>query len=535
MIFQSTSSRAARPPAPSYPPEPADAGERARVQHTRLRRRILYGQHERDVEERLVEAAGPNRAAIWGTIDLVSNPMAQVYSRLSVLYAGAPTLTVPTGGEDVAAALDECGFWQLAPRLQRDTLALREMFVRVAVGADRSVACLPVFPDLVPSVRADLLGRLTRVEEWVPDPDDSSQWVRLVHDVGGPEPILCAWTVEGKDCSPRVLGGSFSGSAYPHRDAGGAPLLPYVAYHAAQTGSPFDPYTSSDVVEGTLTLSVLYSFWDHVVRAASWRQRYAVGVEPAGLSPMAGVHAQAAGADPSSISIFTPTEDGGGTASVGTFEQPSDAEELLRSIHARESRLVSAALGSADVSRSDSEIRSQYSLAVSREAQREAQRAYEPLFRRSDLQLIRLVASLLGAPTAGWAIQYSSIPRDPGEAAAELERVEKQISLKLLDRTGAWLALHPGASEADAITAIAQIDAAAPTKEGYLVGFVDKAVELAKSVYSGEVGADQARAVLEKMVGAPAEDAAAIAPDSAEGRRPVISSPSPAVEATTNE
>ena len=460
MIFQSTSSRAARPPAPSYPPEPADPGERARIQHTRLRRRILYGQHERDVEERLIEAAGPNRAAIWGTIDLVSNPMAQVYSRLSVLYAGPPTLTVPAGGEDVAAALDECGFWQLAPRLQRDTLALREMLVRVSVSSDGAVACLPVFPDLV-SVRADALGRLSRVEEWVQDPDDSSQWIRLVHDVSGAEPIYCAWTSDGKDCSQRVLGASFTGTAYPYRDASGQALLPYVIYRASKTGATFDPYTSSDVVEGTLTLSVLYSFWDHVVRAASWRQRYAIGVEPSGLSPMGGIHAQAAGADPSSISIFAPTEDGGATASVGSFEVPSDAEELLRSIHARESRLVSAALGSADVSRSDSEIRSQYSLAVSREAQREAQRAYEPLFRRSDLQLIRLVASLLGAPTTGWKIEYSSIPRDPGEAAAELDRIARQLDLRLIDRAGAWLQLHPGASEADAIAAIAAIDAGA--------------------------------------------------------------------------
>lgn len=458
MIFQSTSSRAARPPAPSYPPEPADAGERARVQHTRLRRRILYGQHERDVEERLIEAAGPNRAAIWGTIDLVSNPLAQVYSRLSVLYAGPPTLTVPTGGEDAAAALDECGFWQLAPRLQRDTLALREMLVRVSVSGDGAVAVLPVFPDLV-QVRADALGRLSRVEEWVVDPDDSTQWIRLVHDVSGPEPILCAWTSEGKDCSQRVLGASFSGASYPYRDSTGAPLLPYVVYRAAKTGATFDPYTASDVVEGTLTLSVLYSFWDHIVRAASWRQRYAIGVEPSGLSPLAGIHAQSIGADPTSISIFSPTEEGAATASVGSFEVPSDAEELLRSIHARESRLVSAALGSADVSRSDSEIRSQYSLAVSREAQREAQRAYEPLFRRSDLQLIRLVASLLKAPTTGWAISYSSIPRDPGEAAAELDRIARQIDLRLIDRTSAWLQLHPGASEADAIAAIAAIDA----------------------------------------------------------------------------
>lgn len=462
MIFQSTSSRAARPPAPSYPPEPADAGERARVQHTRLRRRVLYDQHYDDAYQRLVEDVGPSNAVLWGSVDSMTNPFSQVYGKLSVLYASPPSLTVPAGGEDVAAALDEAGFWQLAPRLQRDTLALREMLVRVSVSSDGAVAVLPVFPDLV-QVKADALGRLRRVEEWVADPDDSTQWVRLVHDVSGSEPILCAWTAEGKDCSVRVLGGSFTGAAYPYRDSSGQALLPYVVYRAARTGSTFDPYTDSTVVDGALKLSVLYTFWNFALLQASWRQRYAAGCEPSGLGPHGQVHAQTVGASPASVVVFTPTEDGASTATVGTFETPSDIEGLLRSIQSREARLVAAALGSADVSRGDSEIRSGYSLAVSREAQREAQRAYEPLFRRSDLQLIRLVASLLGAPTAGWGITYSSIPRDPGEAAAELDRIARQIELGLLDRAGAWLQLHPGASEADAIAAIAAIDAGSST------------------------------------------------------------------------
>lgn len=464
MIFQSTSSRAARPPAPSYPPEPADAGERARVQHTRLRRRVLYDQHYDDAYQRLVEDVGPSNAVLWGSVDSMTNPFSQVYGKLSILYGSPPSLMVPAGGEDVAAALDEAGFWQLAPRLQRDTLALREMLVRVSVSGDGAVAVLPVFPDLV-QVKSDALGRLRRVEEWVSDPDDSSLWIRLVHDVGGPEPILCAWTSDGKDCSARVLGGSFMGAAYPYRDSTGQALLPYVVYRAAKTGSTFDPYTDSTVVDGALKLSVLYTFWNFALLQASWRQRYAAGCAPVSTTPHGQIHAQTVGASPASVVVFaSDSEDGGGsTASVGTFETPSDIEGLLRSIQSREARLVAAALGSADVSRGDSEIRSGYSLAVSREAQREAQRAYEPLFRRSDLQLIRLVAALLGAPTTGWGITYSSIPRDPGEAAAELDRISRQLDLRLIDRAGAWLQLHPGASEADAIAAIAAIDAGAPT------------------------------------------------------------------------
>lgn len=461
MSFQS---RSARPPAPTYPPEPSDPAERARVQHTRLRRRILYDQHYQDAHERLVEDVGPSNAVLWGSVDGMTNPLAQVYGKLSVLYASPPSLTVPPGGEDVAAALDEAGLWQLLGRVQRDTLALRDMFVRVSVQ-EGVVMVHPVFPDLVAVKTDPRTGALVRVEEWAPDPDDPSRWVRLVHDISGIAPLLCVWTEEGKDCTERVLGSVFEGADYPYRDQAGKPLLPYVAYHAAKTGSVFDPYTDSTVVDGSLKLSVLYTFWNFALLQASWRQRYASDCEPQGLGPISGVHAQSVGASPAGVVIFKGFEDGGANASVGTFEVPSDVEGLLRSIQSREARLVSAALGSADVSRSDSEIRSGYSLAVSREAQREAQRAYEPLFRRSDLALIKLVSALMGGPTAGWGISYSSIPRDPQEAQGELDRIAKQLDLRLIDRVGAWLALHPGASEQEAIQAIARVDQANKAEE----------------------------------------------------------------------
>lgn len=509
MSFQS---RSPRPPAPTYPPEPSDPAERARVQHTRLRRRILYDQHYDDAYQRLVEDVGPQRAHLWGTVDLMTNPLSQIYSKLSVLYEGPTSLTVPPGGEDTAAALDEAGHWSMMARVQRDTLALREMLLRVSVQ-DSVVNVHPVFPDMV-SVKVDpRSGQITRVEEWAPDPDQPDRWVRLVHDISGIAPLLCVWTEEGKDCTERVLGSTFEGEAYPYRDPAGNPLLPYVVYHAARTGAPFDPYTDSTVVDGSLRLSVLYTFWNHALQNASWRQRYASGVEPAGMSPMGSIHAQSVGVDPSSVVIFNPLEEGGSTATVGTFETPSDIEGLLRSIQSREARLVSAALGSADVSRSDSEIRSGYSLAVSREAQREAQRAYEPLFRRSDLALIKLVSSLMGGPTSGWGISYSSIPRDPQEAQGELDRIAKQLDLRLIDRVGAWLALHPGASEADAITEIAKIDAGTQSGVTFPVGFVTEASALAKSTRLGEIAPDQARAVLTGMIGLGEDSAQRIAPD----------------------
>lgn len=451
-----------RPPAPSYPPEPHDPSERARVQHTRLRRRILYDQHAKDVEERLIAAIGPNRAQVWGVLDLTSNPLAHVYGRLAILYSSPPTLTVPVGGEDTAAALEEAGAWQILPRVQRDTLALRELFVRV--DADRSqgrLALHTVFPDLV-SVRRDRWGQLVRVEEWAPDPTSPSSWIRLVHDTTlDGAPSIAVYDESGKDCSERVFGNT--APTFP-RDASGRPIMPYVCYRAAQTGAAFDPFTDSTVVEGALTIAVLYSYWDHVLRSAAWRQRWAANLEPVGSAPVAGLHAQAAGVDPSSLLLLQSPEDGAGAGgTVGTFEAPTDAEALLRSIQARETRLISSALGAADVSRGEADVRSGYSLAVSRESQREAQRAFEPLFRRADLQLLRLCAALLGAPETGWGILYSSIPRDPQEADSELARVKTQLELRLIDRPGALQALTPGMSREDAVSQIEAVDASSST------------------------------------------------------------------------
>lgn len=506
--------RSARPPAPTYPPEPSDPAERARVQHTRLRRRILYDQHYEDAYQRLVEDVGPSNASEWGAVDQMTNPFSQVYGKLSILYASPPTLVVPPGGEDVAAALDESGLWSLMSRIQRDTLALREMLLRVSVS-DGIVNILPVFPDLVQVKTDPRSGQMSRVEEWCPDPDDASKWVRMVHDISGASPILCVWDEHQKECTLRVLGSTFEGESYPYKDQSGRPLLPYIVYHAAKTGSPFDPYTDSIVADGALKLSVLYTFWNYALLSASWRQRYAAGLEPSGMSPSRSIHAQVVGVGPSSLLLLNPNPDGegGSTATVGSFEAPSDVEGLLRSIQSREARLVSAALGSADVSRSDSEIRSGYSLAVSREAQREAQRAYEPLFRRSDLALIKLVSALIGGPTSGWGIAYSSIPRDPQEASSELDRIAKQLDLRLIDRVGAWLALHPGASEADAINAIAVIDEGTQSGVTFPVGFVTEASALAKATRLGEINADQARAVLTGMIGLGEDSAQRIAPD----------------------
>lgn len=440
---------------PSAPPLPRDPVEAQRVMHTRLRRRILYSMHEQDVRARLIRAVGSERARAWCEApDMTSNPAWYVCSQVSGLYRQIPEAIPPEGAEFVAAAVAEAGFWQLAQRLQRDTIGLNDMLVRVDIHEGAPTMRL-VPPDLV-EIDAHPLrpDQPLAVREWVADPDNAGKWVQLVTD---PRSLTYqALDDKGADISERVLGGVFTGEAYPWVIEGEA-VLPYVAYHAAQTGYALDPYTGREVFEGALQLGVFYSFFGHVVRNVAWAQRYAIGVEPAGADVDGEGQRQEVTTDPATLLLLRAMEDSPGQAIVGQWGSPVEPEKLLGAIERYERRLVEMALGQVGVSRRESDVRSAMSLAVSREAQREAQRAYEPVFRRSDLQLLRLVSGLMGGPVKGWRIRYRSIPQDAAELAAQMERMNKLIEAGLLDRITAYQQLHPGLTREEAEKAIEEI------------------------------------------------------------------------------
>lgn len=438
------------------PPLPSDQAEAARIEHTRLRRRILYGTHEQDVVERLTKTIGNVRREAWGPPDMTSNPYLQVWTQLAALYRESPQASPPSGAEDAAAAIAEAGYWTLMQRVQRDTLGLREMLVRVDLDDEGQPVYRTVPPDMVRvEVNPFRPSEIVAVREWIPDPDNKGEWVVLVVDPR--TATYRAENTEGTDVSERVLGGNFEGEAYPWRPEG-KPVLPYVLYHAANTGYAFDPYTGREAVEGTLQLSVHYSLYGHILRNAAWAQKYIIGAEPAGLSLADGGQRAEVITDPATALILQPMEGmEGQSPQVGQWTSPVDPRAVIESIQTYERRIVGMALGAAEVTRAEADVRSGYSLAVSRESQREAQRGYEPLFRRSDLKMVRLTAGLMGLPTQGWDIKYHSIPRDPRELKAEMDHLAELITAGLMDKVTAYQQLHPGMAREEAEGAIKAI------------------------------------------------------------------------------
>lgn len=437
-------------------PGPSDPAESSRWDVSRLRRRLLYSQHRADIEERVRLHVGSVRRKAWGEVDRSANPYLSLWEQTARLYAEEPEVS---GMEATAHAAADAGLWSLLQRVQRDTLGLRECLIRVEVIDGRPVYS-QLYPDLV-EARASAADPgqpiWLRETRW----QDGVGWVRVTWDAG-PEPSYSAMLVsDGSDVSEPVLGRRYDGDAYPYRLPGGAPVVPATIYHAAETGRLWDATTGQEIVEGSLSLGVYLTYWGHVVRNCAWAQRYASGVEVEGVGAETTDGIQAARreivTDPATLLLLR-SEEGSGQPVIGQWSPPIDPGTLIAAIRSYEERIVEAAGLRVDVTRQSSDVRSGYSLAVAREAIREAQRAYEPLFRRADTRLLTLTAALLEQPIEPVRITYRGLPQSPAERRALIDEVIRLREAGLIDRVEAWQRLHPGASEEEARAGLARID-----------------------------------------------------------------------------
>lgn len=452
------------------PPMPGVGMEEvARVNHTRLRRRLIYSEHEGDIDDRLYKNIPNVRKAAWGQIDTTANPYLSMWSQAATLYDAEPELLVPAGSEPLAELVAETGFWPLMQRVQRDCLALREMLIRVDITDEGELSFRPVFPDMVslschprrPSVPA-------RVREWVAD--DAFGYVLHDLDIRNPEaPTYRVWTDAGAEVTGDVLGRSYSGEKYPYRDSADRPFLPYPLYHAAATGTLFDPFTYREVVEGSLNIGVLLTFYGHLVRNAAWAQRYCVNLEPVGADIVtpngAGSERRDVVTDPA-VLLQLQQIPGQGQPMVGQWSAPGDPEAVLRSINMYERRVqLIAGFAPPDVTRQEADIRSGYSLAVDREALRARQRVFLPQFRRGDQEVLRVAACLhnrvLSTAYSERALDYrpvyQGLPESPAEVSARLAQVKTRQDMGQIGPVSALREAEPELTYDEAVLRLAEV------------------------------------------------------------------------------
>jgi hypothetical protein len=481
------------------PPAPSNPEEAARWEHTRHRRALMEGTWQRLLEDRLQAQLGSTRRQAWGIPDLSANPFRVIAYELASLYLDAPdvhhhaaeTAAQRNGGTSSAEALiggegliAKSGLWSQMPRVQAMTIALREMWLRIDV-VDGRLTYRPVSPDMIvaeadpqrptiPLAVAEI--RLRNIDgeavwAWdvldVRDPAFPRYEVRKANEAGG----------FGEDVTVKVLGVNdgkknpadpeWSGANYPYRrTSNDAPILPGVLYHASQYGDrTFDPYFGVELYEGSLSLSVYYSFLAHCLRDASFPQRYAIGVRVAGTEMTDGLTRGArveVVTDPTTILMLDAATESQPT--VGQFQAGADVATLESTISAIAHRLATdAGLSQTDIQRTSGSAKSGYAISLSNEGKRMAQRRYVVQFRGTDEELVAKSAILFNRatgsafPEGGYSVLYREVPLSPEELDARRKHAMEMLEAGLMDRVEA-LRLFGNLSEPDAIAKLALIE-----------------------------------------------------------------------------
>lgn len=414
----------------------------SRVEHTRLRRRLLYGLATDDCRQRVLSRLQSiERADAWGIPDETGNLFPAGCKMLAQLYTPAPPRpTGPRGTEAVVEAAAAGGLWDLLIRGQRDAIGMREWLVRVDAVEDEaallgwSLAYRPVYPDrVVARGRRDACDLPAYIAEAVLLADHRVPGVsRWYWDVWSIEDPSAPYHELRTDLSP---GGEVlqreAGDTYPHRDELGRPVVPYSLYHAERTGYLWDPWEWREAVEGALNLVVHLTLFGHVVLKAAWSQRYSVGVDWGGGQDETD-HDGDGNARPRNVvvsdpavlmqGVYSSTDEGTPSAVISQWAPPIDPEVLIRAITVYERRVMRAmGIEEVDVTKASADPRSGYALEVDSGRRDEMRMRYLPAFRRGDLETLRISAAVLGSaagvplPSRGYTIEYGPALPDPEE------------------------------------------------------------------------------------------------------------------------
>lgn len=462
------------------PPSPTNPEEASRWEHSRHRRALMEGRWQRLLEDRLQMQLGSTRRQAWGIPDISSNPFKVVATELATLYDAPPDVSHNTAGEAVDelcgsnGLIARAGLWPQMARFQAMVIALREMWMRIDVEDGRLIY-RPVSPDMTiaeadpsrpttPLAYAEIRLRHIRGEaRWaydvldIRDPANPSYTVRLAKDTG-----------MGEDVTLEVLGGTYSGDAYPYRRADGAPILPVVLYHASLYGDRlFDAFNGVELYEGSLNLAVYYSFLAHTLRDASFPQRYAIGVRIAGSDMVdGGSRGQRVEVvtDPTTILMLDAAMEQ--QPQVGQFVAGADVEKIEATIAAIAHRLATdAGLAPTDLQRTSGSAKSGYAISLSSEGKRTAQRKYILQQRDADERLVAISATLYNRamgtqfPEGGYSVHYREIPLSPEELSSRRAHAMEMMEAGLMDKVEA-LRLFGSLTHEDAVVRLEQIAAA---------------------------------------------------------------------------
>lgn len=448
---------------------PIFADDSRRCEESRRRHRLLCGEWQTDLEAYILLHISGARKRLWGQPSVSFSFLKTVTEQMAVRYNKTPFVrnaaNESDGVKEFVSALDALGLWQLMQQHELNVLAVNESLVEVSVTPEQLKLGL---------VRADMI-ELT-ADKYLPDvPVKARKWAEYTNLVSGKcEWVLETWSIEDvnepyfrlEDESGKVVSAKYGideiiGYNYPYWTQDKKPLLPFVLYHKMQPTNLWSPYVGSETVESSYELGMLYTYWTHCVKNASFPLRTATDVEPIGAISDDG-QTRVLDIDPTGLARFRGTPNG--TPSFFQFETAVDTAALHAVFVERERKLIrNAGISETDL-KEGSDPMSGRALALTREAQRTMQGKFEPQFRHGDEQLLTLLASAwnfgeYGAPvpTNDWKIAYQGVEKSTEELSNAWAKNKLLLEMGLTSRLRIFMQENPGYSEDDAILAMMKI------------------------------------------------------------------------------
>lgn len=453
------------PSQPEATPLPRDPHDAARWVETRRRHRMMDGTWTIDLMSYMLEVLNADRSANIGRLSRAVNLLRSLATQVgSALYDSEPTVSHADMDDETASEweqlLADSEVWQLAPWHGAMTWALRECAWRVTWSetTERPVVQSVTGDELVVECATDdptHIVKVSHLRKREVDGDVVFAWD--VYDMTDEAaPSLRVVDMDDVDITARVLGAD-SEWAWVHE---GEPYMPWVLTHAAARNRTWDPYTNAELADLTFDVGVLWNLWHHVMRDASWRQKYGVGVRLAGAKDTIGGTSQVTTSQTSML-LFEPSGDGAGT--IGAIDVGVDVDKYAEAIIVY-MRTAAATLG---LDSTDAEIttaaQSGVSIRLKRATRRRMAEAMEPQYRRSDEQLLALVAKVSNTfgetayPVDGWQIVYQPPADSIDERVAAYEFAKRQVEDGLMSRIDWYRTVHPSATPEEARDALFRV------------------------------------------------------------------------------
>lgn len=470
------------------PPMPDPASQFASV-HTQARVQILLEDWDDIVGEYMEEFVSKRRLTKWGPPDTSANPLSDISRQLSTpgLYGTRPQVSHPDGHEGLLGPeglLSKAGVFTKLQHVQYMTMGCGDWYVKPKLVDGHTP-----YLDLV--TPADL--------HLVPHPEMPDQagelWHLRIRDLGTPLGWRYTWDVHsimpGKNPSLRihladdfqmVNGGRAGGlgdditkmvledydpGAYDWTFEDGEPFIPYQRYTVADTGMLRNTFLRRGVHRGTLNTAMYATYAGRSALDATGSAAIAVGIEP----PAGDVNRDGASdpvrsmdLEPGAILFCRPSGDG--QAAVYTIGPGANLPTLQGFVSDYIARLASQyGLNGSDIQRMSSDAASGFSLMVSERGKRMVQRQVTPLFRKSDLRLVRMYAALSRVaglevfPESGYSISYAEIEDSPQERKDRREQTDWEVDKGFLSPVDAYMRWNPGTSREQALKAIVRAKA----------------------------------------------------------------------------